>query len=419
MTRYLLLLLIFLAGAAIAGGIYKWVDEQGRTNYSGTPPQNQSTPEILLPEIPVVETPQQDQLTLYPLPGTQDPGRICQRGTLPQWLDFFCNFFTEKHWMNIGKPAFKNAFDGSSWVPFFDVESGIIEGLKQAGRGEHKMKRRYAPWSRFFREKLHCEKGKITNPFVFQAPDGFRNQLLGLNWRKVRYDQLDPTGQFEEGSMFILFTLANFNKLHENNSEVPLNKLLFNIALGKSSFEPDYQRDGEVVLVAPDGTVTSLATLDKAAQLLAVHHMLFTNDFMTRWSEGLNDAKLLTSIINQPIIYMYMAQNILTLPSARNTTFQKRFEYLMKKTQMLAPQAPQLEIISHGWSSHIVASTIIPYTNVKHIAIGPSPGPWNQNTYIHTLKNTKATMEIKVGSKDFVSLLGGGSYLQGTIEDCL
>lgn len=414
MYKYLLMLLIFLAGGVIAGDIYKWVDEQGRTNYSGTPPKNQR-----VPEMPVAGIPQQDQLLLYPPPGTQDPGVICQREALPQWLNFFCNFFTEKQWMNNGKPAFKNAFNGLDWVPFFDVESGLIEGLRQAGQGGHNMETRYAPWSRFFRGKYQCVRGKITNPFVFQAPNNFRNQLLGLSWREVRYDQFDPTGEFEEGSMFILFTLANLNKVYQEKTEVTLNKLLFNISLGRSSYKPDYQRDAEVVLVAQDGRVTSLVTLEQSAELLAAHHVLFTNDFMKRWSDGLNDAKLLASKINQPLIYMYMAQNILDLPSAQNTTYRKRFEYLIKKTQMLAPKATQLKIISHGWSSHIVASTIIPYTNVKHIALGPSPGPWNKGAYIHALKNTKATMKVIVGGQDFISPLSGGSYLQGAIEDCL
>jgi len=364
-------------------------------------------------------TEEQDQLSLYPLPGTQDPGRICQRGALSQWLNFYCNFFTEKIWMNNGKPAFKYAINESDWMPFFDVESGLIEGLKLTESGEQKIEIRHAPWSRFFRKKYQCDEGNITNPFVFQAPNNFRNQLLGLGWEKVRYDQFDPTGEFEEGSMFMLFTLANLNIVHEEKAKVSLNKLLFNLALGKSSFEPDYQRDGKVVLVTQDGTATSLTSLNQAAELLAAHHMLFTNDFMKRWSDGLNDAKLLASITNQSLIYMYMAQNILTLSSARNTTYRKRLEYLIKKTLMITPETTQIKIISHGWSSHIMASTIIPYTNVKHIAVGASPGPWNRDAYIHALKNTKAIMEINVGGKDFVSLLGGGSYLQGTIEDCL
>ena len=55
MSRYLLILLIFLAGVTIAGGIYKWVDEQGRTVYSDTPPPGKAAQPVGIPPQPPKE----------------------------------------------------------------------------------------------------------------------------------------------------------------------------------------------------------------------------------------------------------------------------------------------------------------------------------------------------------------------------
>lgn len=55
MSKYLLIVLIFLAGVTLAGGIYKWIDEQGRTIYSGTPPSGKITQELVLPPQPPKE----------------------------------------------------------------------------------------------------------------------------------------------------------------------------------------------------------------------------------------------------------------------------------------------------------------------------------------------------------------------------
>jgi len=62
MSRYLLILLIFLAGVTIAGGVYKWVDERGRTVYSETPPPGKAAqPVDISPQPPkeVLERAQQ------------------------------------------------------------------------------------------------------------------------------------------------------------------------------------------------------------------------------------------------------------------------------------------------------------------------------------------------------------------------
>lgn len=47
--KLLVLLLFFLAMAAVGATIYKWVDEKGVTHYSETPPPNQKAREIQTP----------------------------------------------------------------------------------------------------------------------------------------------------------------------------------------------------------------------------------------------------------------------------------------------------------------------------------------------------------------------------------
>lgn len=61
MLRYFLILLIFLAGVTVAGGIYKWVDEQGKTIYSDTPPPETTSEKIKLPPQPPKEVLKQAQ----------------------------------------------------------------------------------------------------------------------------------------------------------------------------------------------------------------------------------------------------------------------------------------------------------------------------------------------------------------------
>jgi len=55
MSRYLLILLILLAGVTIAGGIYKWKDEQGRTIYADKPPPSKASQRVILPPQPPKE----------------------------------------------------------------------------------------------------------------------------------------------------------------------------------------------------------------------------------------------------------------------------------------------------------------------------------------------------------------------------
>jgi hypothetical protein len=52
MLRRLIILLILFAGFSIAGGIYKWVDENGITVFSDTPPTGKTYEEVKLPPQP-------------------------------------------------------------------------------------------------------------------------------------------------------------------------------------------------------------------------------------------------------------------------------------------------------------------------------------------------------------------------------
>src|SRR5574338_104103 len=54
-SKYALLALALAASETLAGGIYKWVDEQGRTVYSDTPPPGKTAKEVDLPPQPPKE----------------------------------------------------------------------------------------------------------------------------------------------------------------------------------------------------------------------------------------------------------------------------------------------------------------------------------------------------------------------------
>ena len=55
MSRFLFILLVFIAGISIAGGIYKWMDEQGQMIYSDTPPHDKVVQKVSLPPQPPKE----------------------------------------------------------------------------------------------------------------------------------------------------------------------------------------------------------------------------------------------------------------------------------------------------------------------------------------------------------------------------
>lgn len=397
---------------ASAGTIYKWTDERGNVHYSDQPIGGKKA---LTLEV------QSPSTHPYPPPGSPDPGPACQRDARPKWLEFFCNFMTQDIWIAGGRQKFLANTAQPDWIPFFSPESGLIEGLAQTGSGGSKVKQKYTPWSLHFKETMHCRKEQKVDPYIFRHTQRFRGDLLGLNWNEVSKDATDPTSGFEEGAMFMLFTLADFKESHKERTTASLSTLLFNIASGEGSFRPDYQRDGEVSLVKPDGTVMRLDSLDSAAQYMQETQWLFTNDFMKTWGEAVQDAQLLSANKARPLVHIYMAQDILTLPWANNTTYRKRLEYLIKKAATLSAGTRKIAVMSHGWSGHIVGAAVFSYPNVfEHSSMGPSPGPWNFAEYLRVLQSTQVKTSILVGQYDFVSLLGGGAaYKTKDLRACV
>jgi len=55
MGKRLLIVLLLFVGAAMAGGVYKWVDEHGRTVYSDKPPPGKSARQMEVPAAPGLE----------------------------------------------------------------------------------------------------------------------------------------------------------------------------------------------------------------------------------------------------------------------------------------------------------------------------------------------------------------------------
>ncbi len=418
MFRYALALLIFIAGATIAGGIYKWIDEYGKTHYSDSPVTRQNTSEKSIEENTLSDKTLTNHVSSSLTPKSENPALLCQQEKKPKWLHLFCHFFTEQLWLNSGKPTFFQDKKKVHWTPFFNTKTGILEGLKKFKSPNSGI--RYAPWSSFFKKRYQCSENSIINPFIFYKSNDYRSRLLGLNWEIIRYDHFDPSNDMEEGAMFMLFTLATLNKIHDEKKEMPLDDMLTNIALGKSKFYPDYSLAEEMTLVTSDGSFTPLTSTKQAAQKLAEHRVLYTNDFMKTWNQGLNNAKTVAAANNKSLIYFYMAQDVLSLPLAQNTLYRQKLTELINQTQKLISQKKQLVIMSHGWSGYLVTSTLVKYKNIFHIALGPFPGPWHKEEYIQALKSTQLTMNIRVGAFDFISPLGYGSnFLLKKAINCL
>jgi hypothetical protein len=194
----------------------------------------------------------------------------------------------------------------------------------------------------------------------------------------------------------------------EINTTESSGKLLRSIVVGESPYQPDYQRDGDVALVTPNGDVTHLKTLESAIEQLKRVRILFTNDFMKTWEEGIGDAKAISKLTNSQIVYIYIAQDILTLPTSRNHIYRERLKHLIREAVPYETSKSRLRIISHGWSGHIAASAVMHYKNIDHDIFSPAPGPWGKGEYLNALRHTKATVNVYIGDYDIVSLLGQG-----------
>jgi len=67
MAKRLLIVLLLFMGAAMAVGVYKWVDEHGQTVYSDQPPPGKAARQVEAPEPPTPEAADRDQQELQTL----------------------------------------------------------------------------------------------------------------------------------------------------------------------------------------------------------------------------------------------------------------------------------------------------------------------------------------------------------------
>jgi len=350
--------------------------------------------------------------TTYPSIGTTDLISPCKRSNKPNWVKFYCNFMTKEIWERSGGFAYAGSKDIGAWIPFYYVDTngkhprnnGLLEGFKKRGAGIEDI--RYTPWSVFLKKQMGCE-GKVNNPFYLLSENVLRSKILSLGWKAVKTDEKDPTQGLEQGSFFTLFSLANLQKWVSVNWR---NESHIDLAYG-GYLRPDYHYDGGVWLVKSNGDRERFDNLDKASKVLDETGMLFINDSFKSWRDGLIDAIALAKSKNRNIVYMYLAQDIF-YDWSNNSTFRKRLKYLINKTMGLCKQDKEhcLKIVSHGWSSHIVASTTMKYPKIKHFLLNPAPGFWGYKEYVNALEHTVATSKILYGGKDFISPLGRGVY---------
>jgi hypothetical protein len=313
---------------------------------------------------------------------------------------------SEDIWIAAGKPKYQMNADNKSWIPFFDASSGLLNGFEFLNEPDGEELRRFTLWSSLLGKKMGCNIHAYVNPYYLDELQ--RDNLLGMNWDVLDIDPADPTNDFETGGIFALFTLVHLPVFSEINTTESSGKLLRSIVVGESPYQPDYQRDGDVALVTPNGDVTHLKTLESAIEQLKRVRILFTNDFMKTWEEGIGDAKAISKLTNSQIVFIYIAQDILTLPTSRNHIYRERLKHLIRESVPYETSKSRLRIISHGWSGHIAASAVMHYKNIDHDIFSPAPGPWGKGEYLNALRHTKATVNVYIGDYDIVSLLGQG-----------
>jgi uncharacterized protein DUF4124 len=76
MSRYAPVILALVASATLAGGIYKWVDEEGRTVYSDMPPPGKAAKQVELTPQPPKEVLEEAQQTLERQRAMWTPQRV-------------------------------------------------------------------------------------------------------------------------------------------------------------------------------------------------------------------------------------------------------------------------------------------------------------------------------------------------------
>lgn len=351
----------------------------------------------------------QDSLD-YPEAGSGELASPCERKNQPQWVQFYCNYMTIDLWNKAGRPLFKSKNPELVWVPFYykDVgnkyarNDGLLEGLRLERLTNSEV--RYTPWSVYFKEKMGCLNSNIVNPYKFSQKAAPRSRFLAFGWKDAVIDGNDPTQVFEPGAMFVLFSLAN---LHVWGIENWANS--DHVRFGYYGYlKPDYQRDAEVWLINPNGEKKKLENLDEAAQELYRVGMMYTNDSISTWKRGFKEALGISQNKNRPFIYIYLAQDIFYAWSD-NSIYRKRLKYLIDEAVKMCDSSQEycIGIMSYGWSSHIVASTVMNHPNVMHFPLNPSHGPWGNEEYLNAIG--KAKTKIIHSDHDFVSTLGLGA----------
>jgi hypothetical protein len=341
---------------------------------------------------------------------TAGPTAPCEMTARPQWLTFFCRFMTDELYRVAGNrnPGSTDAF--AAWTPFFDEKTGVLEGLARMDEKGAVHERRYTPWSTHLKAENKCAEAGYLNPYFLALPSNsaqWRSQILGLGWQRLPADPQDPTQAFEPGAMFIMFTAANITRSGLKSSDQSVRAVLFGAAYESGVMRPEYERDGEISLVAENGSVTKIDDLEEAAQQLRRSRVLFVNDMEKTWREGLQDAiAAVRHVPHSTFVYVYLAQNLLGLPSADNTLFRNRLALLVRRTASDHSNGDRIAVFSTGWSSHIVGSAISAYPNrFEHTMLVPSPGPWGEAEMERDLRSGVKT-NINIGTKDPIGALG-------------
>ena len=145
MCRYTIIFTTFLliAVSTATTDNYRWTNEQGTTHLSEISLSNQRLQVVQLVNLSSVDKAQKKHSTFYPKPGSTDPGSVCRRKDQPEWIKFFCNFMTQELWNAAGRPKFQADLESAGWIPFFNLESKLLEGLIR----KDKVETRYTPWT--------------------------------------------------------------------------------------------------------------------------------------------------------------------------------------------------------------------------------------------------------------------------------
>lgn len=408
-----------------ASGIYKWSDERGITHYSQDPPA-------------------QGRFTrLESGHPTAPPAPLCKRALGPRWQDFFCRFMTQELWRMAGHPRLRDPRGGAQWIPLFyrggsscigdctgpgggvelasgsfPASEGLIEGFEQeTGGGAGVAPARYAPWSVHIKRRLGCSDEQTSNPYWMARARLPRSELLGFGWDKLVRDAGDPTDDSEAGSMFVLFTAANLRALLEPEQARLIDEHALNqIAFGTTALmRPDFERNAEMALVRPEGTVESLRDTALAIEALSKVGTVVTNDAGRGWVDAVADAVNVAQHFQTPTVLIYNAADFFSL-ERDNLAVRDRLRALANGVNR---RSGGLNVVSHGWGSYLAIAALHTYPRVSITAFGAYPGPWRVVEYMRALRESQAKITLVHGQFDVIASLGGGGGVSAESPSCL